>query len=100
MNWRMLGPNDAQKQTMSVNGRAYNAAAGQPIDVPDFDGAPLSANGWIFVARSGSSAQRPVTSSNAGLDLEAGNFYFDTTLSKLIVFDGAAWRDPTTGNSV
>jgi hypothetical protein len=99
MNSRMLGPANVQRQTMTVNGRTYTAAAGQPIDVPDFDGNALEANGWILVAPSGPSSARPA--GTLGMyAAKPGVKFFDTTLDKLIEFDGAVWRDPSTGGAV
>ncbi len=99
MNSRMLGPENIQNQTKVVNGRTYTAAAGQPIDVPDFDANLLQANGWTLVALSGPTSARPVGTLGV-YAATPGTRFFDTTLGKLIVFDGAVWRDPATGNSV
>jgi hypothetical protein len=29
-----------------------------------------------------------------------GQQYFDTTLSKLVIYDGQSWRDPVNGTAV
>jgi hypothetical protein len=70
--------------------------------VPDFDGRLLAANGWIQVAPSGTTGQRPTTNPNlsAPYTTAPGFKFFDTTLSKLIFWDGAIWRDPATGAAV
>jgi hypothetical protein len=59
MNRRMFPPTQVAYQTRVVNSRTYTGAPGAVFDVPDFDAVMLSANGWIDVAPSGSTAQRP-----------------------------------------
>jgi hypothetical protein len=102
LNFRMLPPPAVGKQTIVANGRTYSAATGAVVDVPDFDAPILGANGWITCAPSGTTAQRPTINPNTNPPyVAAPNFeYFDTTLSKLIFFDGQAWRDPATGTAV
>lgn len=87
------------QQSMVVNGRAYAGTPGGAIDVPDMDGAVLAANGWIKVAASGTTAQRP-TSTSAPVAAAPSVHYFDTSIDKLIVYDGITWRDPATGSAV
>jgi hypothetical protein len=102
MNFRMLPPVAISAQTMTINGRQYSGTPGTVLDIPDFDAAVLGANGWAPIAPSGPTALRP--SPLAGKTppyLAAPGFeYFDTTLGKLIFFDGATWRDPATGSAV
>ena len=87
------------QQNMMVNGRTYAATPGSVLDVPDMDGAILVANGWLRVANSGTTAQRP-TSTSLPLRSAPGVHFLDTTINKFIVFDGITWRDPTSGASV
>lgn len=98
---RMLPPVSVGQQTQAVNGRRYSAAPGAAVDVPDMDASVLAANGWITCAPSGTTAQRPTTNPNTNPPyVAAPNFrYFDTTISALIFWDGATWRDPA-GNAV
>jgi hypothetical protein len=104
-NYRMLPPAIVNggavtsQQSMTVNGRTYTGAPGAVLDVPDMDGAVLAANGWIRVAASGTTAQRP-TSTSAPFRAAPDARYFDTSLGKLIVYDGVTWRDPATGSAV
>jgi hypothetical protein len=93
----MLPPVSVSQQTQTVNGRLYSAAPGVAVDVPDMDAPVLAANGWVMCAPSGTTAQRPTTNPNTNPPyVAAPNFeYFDTTISKLIFWDGATWRDPT-----
>jgi hypothetical protein len=90
---RLMPPGSGKITTMTVNGRVYSCAVGATVDVIDFDAAVLTANGWIQVAPVGTTAQRPAKPG-------VGNFFHDTTLGKLIIFEGAAWRDPATGSAV
>lgn len=104
-NYRMLPPAIVagqpvtSQQSMVVNGRTYAGTPGSAIDVPDMDGAILAANGWVKVASSGTTAQRP-TSTSAPFMAAPGAHFWDTTLSKMVVFDGITWRDPATGSAV
>jgi hypothetical protein len=101
LNFRMLPPAAVGQQTQTINGRRYSAAPGNAVDVPDMDAPTLGANGWITCAPSGTTAQRPTTNPNTNPPyVAAPNFeFYDTTISKLIFWDGATWRDPA-GNSV
>lgn len=102
MNIRMLPPVVVSQQTQTVNGRRYSAVPGAAVDVPDMDATVLGANGWITCAPSGTTAQRPTTNQASGSLYFAapGMSFVDTTIGKLIVFDGATWRDPVTGSAV
>ena len=99
MNIRMLPPAAVQKQTMTINGRAYTAAAGSFLDVADFDAGGLNANGWISVAPSGPTSAR-LTGALGPYAAAPGVRYFDTTINALIIYDGATWRSPVDGSSV
>lgn len=78
----------------TVNGRTYSAQPGAVLDVPDFDGAQLVANGWTQAGEGvGSTAQRPANP-------RRGMHFKDTTLGRIVVFDGKTWRDPATGTAV
>jgi hypothetical protein len=88
---------------MTVNGRTYPPVTpGTVIDVPDFDAGGLCGNGYVRIAPSGPTSARPSTSQASGSLYFAapGVNFVDTTIGKLIVFDGATWRDPVTGNAV
>ncbi len=103
MNHRLLPPTATVQQTIAVSGRTYSSTPGNAVDVPDFDSVTLQANGWIFVALSGPTSGRPTETeirASTGSPLSAGLKFFDTTIGKVIVFDGATWRDPANGNAV
>ena len=103
--YRMLPPTVVAGQpvtsqtNMAVNGRTYAGAPGSVADIPDMDAQVLAANGWVKVAASGATAARP-TATSAPVSAAPGVQFWDTTLSKLVVFDGKNWRDPATGNAV
>ncbi len=98
---RILPPVAAIKQTVVTNGRTYTGTPGQTFDVPDYDAAVLTANGWIDIAPSGPTASRPApNATTAPYTAALGTRYFDTTIAALIVFDGLTWRDPATGAAV
>jgi hypothetical protein len=99
MNIRMLGPNNIAQQTRVVNGRSYTLAAGAEMDIIDVDAAILSANGWTWVAQSGTTAQRP-TGTLGQYNANEGSTFFDTSLGYVIKYAGGAWRNPSTGAAV
>lgn len=87
MNYRLFCPSSGPQQTCIVNGRTYTGVPGTPQDVPDFDMPGLRANGWTNLGVVGTTAQRPVV-------LPPGVKHFvDTTINKIIYWDGATWRD-------
>ncbi|HYA07496.1 MAG TPA: hypothetical protein VEF90_16545 [Xanthobacteraceae bacterium] len=88
----LLMPPKSSKTTV-VNGRSYSCATGSTITVPDFDAQVLIANGWVPVATTGTTAQRPANP-------YVGQLYHDTTLGYVICYEGAAWRNPASGSSV
>lgn len=98
-NLRVLPPSTAAVTTApgAIHGRAYSAASGAPLDVPESDAQHLISAGWICVAPNGvgTTAQRPVNSSN--LPLVKGSLYIDTTLAAVLVWDGTTWRNVITG---
>lgn len=51
----------------------------------------MASNGWLALCAVGPTAARP---DNA----HAPMFYIDTTIGKVIVFDGFVWRDPMNGS--
>lgn len=89
---RFIPPN-GKANSIAVNGRTYSCAANSYIDVPFLDEGIVSANGWVQVAGSGTTAQRP----NPAFP---GQLYHDTTLNYVVVFEGSAWRNPASGAAV
>ena len=81
------------------SGKTYNDAPGTAVDYEEHIAQRLEANGYTRVAISGTTAQRP-TSTVPPNNVFKGMFYYDTTLTKVIVYDGVVWRDPVNGNSV
>ena len=94
----MLPPSGRGSVTTAVYGRSYTAAPGSFViaDGPSHADM-LEANGWTRASRnsSGTTALRPVLTK-----LQAGFAYLDTTLGKVISWDGATWRNPVDGSSV
>lgn len=75
--------------------------AGQtPRDRPSYEEAMavVAANpGWILAGRVGTTAERPTSAVTESMPASTGTVYIDTTLAKVIVFDGQVWLDPVTG---
>ena len=97
---RVLPPVDVRYQATSANGRSYTSTPGHVLDVLESDAAVLTANNWLYVAQSGTSAQRPTSSLGNGSTAATGARYFDTTVGALIMFDGKTWRSLVDGSSV
>jgi hypothetical protein len=94
---RLMPPaNSSLQNPITVNGRTYVCASGGTIDVPDFDAYLLQANGWTPAAGGGTGSVRPTAMPN-GQPLKRGTTFNDTTIGKIIMWDGAVWRDHTTG---
>ena len=53
----------------------------------------------LSIGTVGTTAQRPALNT-MGQTIQAGTYFIDTSLSKVIFFDGANWRDPFTGSVV
>lgn len=101
MNIRLLPPSNVKNQTVTLSsGRVYRATPGTVLDAPDFDAPHLEANGWFKVAPSGTTAMRPTVASPVPYTLRDDLWFLDTTLGYMIVYDGAAWRNPSTGAAV
>src|SRR5262245_10823280 len=86
---RLIPPAKGSKVT--VHNRTYDPAAGAQ-DVPEQDAVRLQANGWIFLAPSGPTSQRP-NSAVGVYPLLPGVKFWDTTLSHMVIWDGANWRN-------
>lgn len=69
--------------------------SGSLVDIPSnsADIHIYTANGWSKLGYVGSTAQRPT-------NLNAGDPYVDTTLNKIVIYDGVAFRDPISGSVV
>ena len=104
MTYRLIAPvapaiAAMQPLTMPDGTRYAAAVAGTVLDVPDGHVSMLTAAGWVSIAQSGTTAQRP-TRPGAALTEAGATRYFDVSLSLLIAFDGATWRNPATGAAV
>jgi hypothetical protein len=73
--------------------RYYSAGSGAFIDAIDGDASVLGSQGFVAVGdASGTTAARP-----NNVYLRPGFTYLDTTLALIVIWDGAAWRNPVTG---
>ena len=79
--------------------RSYTATGGGFIDAvgdpSSGDASALTSQGFLKVCQSGPTSARPVFS----VGQSPGFQYLDTTLAKIVVWDGANWRDPVTGST-
>jgi len=88
--------------TANVNGRPYSCAVGSAIDVSESDANALEARGFMRLGTSGQTVQRPAYPPNTNSDPRIfgppfGYRYVDTTLGKVVIFNGSAWVDAVTG---
>lgn len=95
---RLVPPGGSDPATITVNGRYYSCPAGSGITVPDQDAFVMLANGWALAA--GPLAAGADTSANRPANPVAAQGFYDTTLGKGIVWNGANWIDPDTGAAV
>lgn len=92
---RLMAPGNGRGPTSSHSGKQVSTTAGTFLDLPD-NSADLNiytANGWVKIGYVGTTANRRENQ-------PIGTKYVDTTLSKIVVFDGIAWRDPVSGSAV
>jgi len=75
-----------------VDQRPYIAVPGSIVQALADDAVQISPYGWMLLPTFGTTAQRPATN-----NLAAGTMYVDQTLSITVVWDGANWRNVTTG---
>jgi hypothetical protein len=94
MNIQMI-PGAGCKNPCPVNGRSYTGAVGAVIAVPDFDASGLEANGWLRCASNGAGA----TATRPTVGVFKGFEFYDSTVGANIIWDGAAWRNHSTGAS-
>ncbi len=98
---RMFPPTGAPNTSQSAfsNGNLYTCSVGSTIDVLTADAPGLVSQRWASLAPSGPTSARTIASSMTCPPYPAGlgMMFFDTTLSKMIGFDGGVWRDPATG---
>ncbi len=82
--------------------RSYSATAGGFIDAigdpASGDAAALGSQGFIPICASGPTSSRPnFGSTTVGIGVR-DVLFLDTTLGKIIVYDGVNWRDPVSGS--
>ena len=94
--FRVMSPAKAGSP-ISCFGRSYSQTPGLVLDVPDGDAELLFRNQWLVLGQSGPSSARPTTLTPGRFVAQHGDQFFDTTLGKVLSFDGATWRDPATG---
>lgn len=97
---RVLPPDNAQPVT--VNNRLFTPVNGALQTVENTDGEALVRNGWINVAASKrlQPFSRADTTANRPSNPQIDDRFYDTTLSKAIVWAGANWRETYNGNAV
>ncbi len=95
---RMLPP-AGSASPVSIFGRTYTPVAGAFIDAPVGDSGILSCNGWLAVCMSGPTSARPLAT-DGDHALVTGKPFLDTSLGKVIHYNGTAWIDSTTGGAV
>jgi len=80
--------------SVTVFGRLYSAASALVVDAPETDARTLAANGgWMLLGQVGTREERPPAP-------RRGDRFIDTSVEAEVIFDGAAWRHPATGEEV
>ena len=94
----LLAPAKPGNPVIVANGRSYAAIPpGTLTTVEGSDADVLTANGFVRVGYTGTTAQRPPLAMN-GYRATVGLLYWDTTISAPVIFDGVNWRSPSTGS--
>jgi hypothetical protein len=88
----------------SFNGRTYSCAAGSTIDVIESDAITLESRGFLRLGVVGATANRPTYPPNANSDSRIvanplGYEFIDSTIGKVVRYNGATWVDVVTGAS-
>jgi hypothetical protein len=97
---RADSPSGAASNTVSAvttpGGNSWSATKGTPLVAPS--GVQLPNDRFVSAGHLiGTTAQRPLATDSDFLVSLAGVLFLDSTLSKLILNDGVAWRDVFTG---
>jgi len=91
---RLLIPKASKRVAQVVSGRSYPVPTGPVFDAPETDARALAANGgWMILGQVGTSEQRPAFP-------RQGDRFLDLWLEAEVIFDGAVWRHPFTGEEV
>jgi hypothetical protein len=85
---RVLPPVDVRYQATSANGRSYTSTPGHVLDVLESDAAVLTANSWLYVAQSGTTAQRPTSSLGNGSTAATGAILAALVVGAAFSFEG------------
>jgi hypothetical protein len=88
---------------MLLRGNAVSPlAAGSVLTTDTNTARGGSLNSYFEICLTGSTAQRPVphVDPDYSVGIPPGLFYYDSTLSDFIVWDGSTWRNPISGASV
>ena len=81
-------------------GTTYPGTPGTILDCHHEQAGYLANVGWRALGQTGPTSARPPASDLAPFSAKPGAFYFDTSLSAWITFDGVTWRSTTTGAQV
>lgn len=83
-----------------ASGRKYSGIPGSVIDVPLGDAENMGGPaGWMrFPGMSGPTSGRPKPNDPDTNAAVVATYYVDTTIGKVVMFDGATWRDVITGS--
>jgi hypothetical protein len=88
---RLLIPSGSKHAAQTIFGRSYPAPDGPILDAPEGDARALAANGgWMILGQVGTTEQRPS-------EPRRGDRFFDLWVEAELIFDGATWRHPFTG---
>jgi hypothetical protein len=96
MKYRML-TNATPASPIQLGDRSYARTPGTVADIPTIDAGRLGANGYLQLFATGTTTERPNHRVSDEFMPMPGALFYDTTLSALLAFDGAAWRNATTG---
>jgi hypothetical protein len=75
--------------SFTMDGQTVTVAANSYADVPMHRASHMT--GFVSLGQVGTTANRPTNA-------KSGDSYIDTTITKVVMYDGNGnWRDPTSG---
>lgn len=90
-------PNAALRSPIVVSGLSFDPNTSKLLDTDDHIALALQGAGWARLLPTGTTSQRP---SKAPIETQRDALYIDTTIGRVIAWDGQDWRDVLTGDAV
>ena len=97
MTMRFLSPATGAASRTGPDGATWNMSPGRVLDFDPNMADLMRQYGWHPIGFSGGTTDRPAASDTGPNYVKRGTQFFDISVGKILIFDGATWRDPATG---